>query len=390
MRRCRGGGSGPAAGPPAGTAGRGTAGRGGGVQGTQGADRLHRTQAVGGLHGEHGQVLVVGQVQPRPRRAVGERHGPHQLPGQVAGPAGVADLDAVGVRAHARAGQQEDAGGEEQPEAHHRHLVGEAEDDTGVGAAQHRGDGGEDRHHRDGAGPGGPPHSPGADHQHGPARRAPVRGERSAARAAQEGPGRHGPARHGSARGHPAALPADADPAPPLPTTPLPTTAPRTRRSPGCRAMRGARSRSPARPRTPPLPCPPWSRANPSAPRPGRGCCRSARRCPPGCARRAPPASARPSRRRTRTRSAASRRAPPHRARPRRRGSGRAPGTPPAARSCRGPAPRSAARRRPSRPRPGPARGGRRRSRRATASPPPPGAGRSRRAPPVLDVRRRS
>ena len=69
---------------------------------------------------------------------------------------------------------------------------------------------------------------------------------------------------------------------------------------------------------------------------------------------------------------------------------GPVPGTPPAARSCRGPARRWAARHRPCRPRPAPARGARRRSRRATASPPRPGAGRSRRAPPGLDVRRRS
>ena len=64
---------------------------------------------VDGLHGQHGHVLVVRQVQPRPRGAVGERHRPHQLPGQVPRPPDVADLHAVGVRPHPRAGQQQDA-----------------------------------------------------------------------------------------------------------------------------------------------------------------------------------------------------------------------------------------------------------------------------------------
>jgi len=65
----------------------------GGVQGAQLPDARHGPLPVDGLHGQHRHVLVVGQVQPGPRGAVGERHGAHRLPRQVAGAADVADLD---------------------------------------------------------------------------------------------------------------------------------------------------------------------------------------------------------------------------------------------------------------------------------------------------------
>ena len=66
---------------------------------------VHRAPPVGGLDGQHRQVLVVGQVQPGPGRAVGEGDPLHRRPsGSGAGHQDVAHLDAARRRRAPAAG----------------------------------------------------------------------------------------------------------------------------------------------------------------------------------------------------------------------------------------------------------------------------------------------
>src|SRR5215204_2975093 len=126
-----------------------------GVPGLQRAERTdggYGALTIGGLDGEQRELVVVGEFEGRPGRAVPEGDLADDLPRDVVGDEDVADVQATLVSDQRRAGQQHDAGGDEQTEQNHRDLVTDAEGDAlaaGV-AEKHRDDGeGDGDQHRD-------------------------------------------------------------------------------------------------------------------------------------------------------------------------------------------------------------------------------------------------
>ena len=225
--------------------------------------------------GQHGQVLVVGQVQPCPRGAVRERHRAHHAP-----TAGSAASRRCGPRCRRR--RPAPAGG---PAAGCPPARSTPSSTIATWSASRK--------------------------------NTPVSAVRSSAAITVNSADATQPPRSTAGR-PPAAVARPHARAARCAGGRRPTVA---RSSPRVAQVAQRDARSPARPRTPRRPCPPRTRAAGAVHGLLVGVAGQHAVARPGCARRAPPGSARRSRRRRRTRSAASRRGSPRRARRRRRGS---------------------------------------------------------------------